>query len=446
MQVRDGGHRGSAGLSPPPPPHLYAPPPDTMGRHTDTTRQSLMGAAGATNLTPQHTARSPLPKTAHGGREEGDTGISISIVSPPPHTPRNTEAQQKHTARSRLCSCRGGGDIGESGGSGLGGRVGWEGRGQHAGLGPCRMRWHRDAEQRGDPHTAHRGMGGGCTLLGALLESSSWGETPTPARGSMGRELPATFLGTQQKEWGCEVTSQPRGQTANSREPPRHAKQERGNEPLPPRGSRGAAGQPPPHPLAALSTYWLSSLAACKERERGTAPPALEAPRWARGGAGRASDPHGGGLGAARSLWGAAGQQRTDRRTRDGHSFPPRGNEGGRPRAPDPPHPHGRGRTNSHGRTQRPTVRRGGTVGLPHSVGATPQRSKGALQRLVAAVLGLDELEDEEEDGLHAEHQHHAAHKAGRVEARRLELGAARQRGARGAAPYGTEWGYGDGP
>lgn len=262
----------------------------------------------------------------------------------------------------------------------------------------------------------------------------------------MGRGLPATFLGTQQKEWGCGVTSQPRGQTANSRNPPRHAKQEGGNEPLPPRGSRGAAGQPPPHPLAALSTYWLSSLAACKERERGTAPPALEAPRWARGGAGRASDPHGGGLGAARSLWGAAGQQRTDRRTRDGHSFPPRGNEGGRPRAPDPPHPHGRGRTNSHGRTQRPTVRRGETVGLPHSVGATPQRSKGALQRLVAAVLGLDELEDEEEDGLHAEHQHHAAHKAGRVEARRLELGAARQRGTRGAAPYGTEWGYGDGP
>lgn len=94
----------------------------------------------------------------------------------------------------------------------------------------------------------------------------------------MGRGLPATFLGTQQKEWGCGVTSQPRGQTANSRNPPRHAKQEGGNEPLPPRGSRGAAGQPPPHPLAALSTYWLSSLAACKERERGTAPPRVRSP------------------------------------------------------------------------------------------------------------------------------------------------------------------------
>lgn len=262
----------------------------------------------------------------------------------------------------------------------------------------------------------------------------------------MGRGLPATFLGTQQKEWGCGVTSQPRGQTANSREPPRHAKQEGGNEPLPPGAAAGQQGSP-------LPILWQRSApTGCPlwqraRKERGARPPpALEAPRWARGGAGRASDPHGGGLGAARSLWGAAGQQRTERRTRDGHSFPPRGNEGGRPRAPDPPHPHGRGRTNSHGRTQRPTVRRGGTVGLPHSVGATPQRSKGALQRLVAAVLGLDELEDEEEDGLHAEHQHHAAHKAGRVEARRLELGAARQRGARGAAPYGTEWGYGDGP
>lgn len=118
-------------------PTSMPPPPDTMGRHTDTTRQSLMGAAGATNLTPQHTARSPLPKTAHGGREEGDTGISISIVSPPPptQTPRNTEAQQKHTARSRLCSCRGGGILGRAGAQGWGGWSGVGGEGTACGAG-----------------------------------------------------------------------------------------------------------------------------------------------------------------------------------------------------------------------------------------------------------------------------------------------------------------------
>lgn len=37
-------------------------------------------------------------------------------------------------------------------------------------------------------------------------------------------------------------------------------------------GARGGS----PHP--APSTYWLSSLAACKEREMGHGPPTLEAP------------------------------------------------------------------------------------------------------------------------------------------------------------------------
>lgn len=282
----------------------------------------------------------------------------------------------------------------------------------------------------------------GCPIREQFLRGK-----PPPQRGAQwdgGCPPPSWGRSRRNGDVGSPHSPGDKQQTAET--PPATQSRKGGMSPFPQGAAAGQQGSP-------LPILWQRSApTGCPlwqraRKERGARPPpALEAPRWARGGAGRASDPHGGGLGAARSLWGAAGQQRTDRRTRDGHSFPPRGNEGGRPRAPDPPHPHGRGRTNSHGRTQRPTVRRGGTVGLPHSVGATPQRSKGALQRLVAAVLGLDELEDEEEDGLHAEHQHHAAHKAGRVEARRLELGAARQRGARGAAPYGTEWGYGDGP
>lgn len=220
-----------------------------MGRHTDTTRQSLMGAAGATNLTPQHTARSPLPKTAHGGREEGDTGISISIVSPPPptHTPRNTEAQQKHTARSRLCSCRGGGDWGERGLRAGGGGVGWEGRGQHAGLGPCRMRWHRDAEQRGDPHTAHRGMGGGMHAAGCPIREQFLGGKPPPQRGAQwdgGCPPPSWGRSRRNGDVGSPHSPGDKQQTAET--PPATQSRKGGMSPFPQGAAAGQQGSPLP--------------------------------------------------------------------------------------------------------------------------------------------------------------------------------------------------------
>lgn len=61
----------------------------------------------------------------------------------------------------------------------------------------------------------------------------------------------------------------------------------------------------------------------------------------------------------------------------------------------------------------------------------------GALQRLVGAVLRLDELDDEEDDGLDAEHQHDAADEAGGVKSGGVKFGAAGQRGAGGAGPWG---------
>jgi len=71
-------------------------------------------------------------------------------------------------------------------------------------------------------------------------------------------------------------------------------------------------------------------------------------------------------------------------------------------------------------------------AGAPPSI---PAGGAGALQRLVGAVLRLDELDDEEDHGLDAEHQHDAADEAGRVKAGRVGLGAARQRGAGGGGP-----------
>lgn len=157
------------------PPTSMPPPPDTMGRHTDTTRQSLMGAAGATNLTPQHTARSPLPKTAHGGREEGDTGISISIVSPPPphtHTQEHRGTTKAHSKVPALL-LQGGGRLGRAGAQGWGGEWGGRGGDSMRGWDPAGCDGTGMLNKEGTPTRRRGGWGGGCTLLGALLESSS---------------------------------------------------------------------------------------------------------------------------------------------------------------------------------------------------------------------------------------------------------------------------------
>lgn len=66
----------------------------------------------------------------------------------------------------------------------------------------------------------------------------------------------------------------------------------------------------------------------------------------------------------------------------------------------------------------------------------SPGRSTGPLQRLVGAVLRLDELDDEEGDGLDAQHQHDAPDETRRVEAGWAELGAACQRGTGGGGPW----------
>lgn len=73
---------------------LHHPSHSNPGHNTDTTSQSLMGAARATSVTPQHTTRSPLPKTAH---RKG-----VGEREPPSPPPEHTEAQQKHTARPWL--------------------------------------------------------------------------------------------------------------------------------------------------------------------------------------------------------------------------------------------------------------------------------------------------------------------------------------------------------
>lgn len=77
----------------------------------------------------------------------------------------------------------------------------------------------------------------------------------------------------------------------------------------------------------------------------------------------------------------------------------------------------------------------------------TPQGSTGPLQCLVGAVLGLDELDDEEGDGLDTQHQHHAPDETGRVEAGRVKLRAVRQWGTGGGGPWwpgkmGELWGF----
>lgn len=230
------------------------------------------------------------------------------------------------------------------------------------GSGPRRMRWHRDAGARtkGGPHTAHRGTeggwGGGDERCWVLPNRAA---APTPERGSMGRGPPAASLGAPQKGRGCGVTARPWGQTANSGEPPRHAKQGGGNGPLPPGGAVGQRGGPLPilrqHSAPTGCPLWQRA-----RKERGARPPPrLETPRWARRGAGRASEPHGVGVGAARSLWGAEGRRHTDRRTQGGFE-PPTRKRGRAPRTPGSPQPHGRGRTNSHGRTRHPTAGRRG--------------------------------------------------------------------------------------
>lgn len=123
-----------------------------------------------------------------------------------------------------------------------------------------------------------------------------------------------------------------------------------------PRGSRGAAGRPPPHPPAALSTYWLSSLAACKERERGAAPPPVRDPTvgttrgWESIGAPRGGC---GGRAVPMGCGGAAAHRQTDTgRVRTPH-------EETREGAPDPripPNPtggDGQTATGGHGTPRR---------------------------------------------------------------------------------------------
>lgn len=68
----------------------------------------------------------------------------------------------------------------------------------------------------------------------------------------------------------------------------------------------------------------------------------------------------------------------------------------------------------------------------PPKKNSIPAGGAGALQCLVGAVLRLDELDDEEDHGLDAQHQHDATDEAGRVKAGRVKFGAARQRGAGG--------------
>lgn len=237
---------------------------------------------------------------------------------------------------------------------------GWEGTAYGVGTPQDAMApgcWSQN--KGGTPHGApgdRGGWGGGDERRWVLSNRAA---APTPERGSMGRGPPAASLGAPQKGRGCGVTARPWGQTANSGEPPRHAKQGGGNGPLPPGGAVGQRGGPLPilrqHSAPTGCPLWQRA-----RKERGARPPPrLETPRWARRGAGRASEPHGVGVGAARSLWGAEGRRHTDRRTQGGFE-PPTRKRGRAPRTPGSPQPHGRGRTNSHGRTRHPTAGRRG--------------------------------------------------------------------------------------
>lgn len=66
-----GGHRDGGGHTLTTATQIHPP-----RRDTDTTSQSLIGAGQATSLTPQHTALTPLPKTAH--RKLGGVGLGTT--------------------------------------------------------------------------------------------------------------------------------------------------------------------------------------------------------------------------------------------------------------------------------------------------------------------------------------------------------------------------------
>lgn len=150
---------------------------------------------------------------------------------------------------------------------------GWEGTAYGVGTPQDAMApgcWSQN--KGGTPHGApgdRGGWGGGDERRWVLSNRAA---APTPERGSMGRGPPAASLGAPQKGRGCGVTARPWGQTANSGEPPRHAKQGGGNGPLPPGGAVGQRGGPLPilrqHSAPTGCPLWQRA-----RKERGARPP-----------------------------------------------------------------------------------------------------------------------------------------------------------------------------
>lgn len=217
-----------------------------------------------------------------------------------------------------------------------------------------------EPEQRGDPTRRTGGPRGGgeggmnaagCSLIGLQ---------PPPQRGAQwdgGRPPPPWGHRRRDGDVGSPHGPGDKQQTAEN--PPAMQSREVGMGPFPQGEPWGSGAAPSPSSGSTQHLLVVLSGSVQGKREGRGPPPRLETPRWARRGAGRASEPHGVGVGAARSLWGAEGRRHTDRRTQGGFE-PPTRKRGRAPRTPGSPQPHGRGRTNSHGRTRHPTAGRRG--------------------------------------------------------------------------------------
>lgn len=139
-QGRDGGgHRLSAAVPPPPctsTPATRTPPPPA-GHETDTTSQSLIGAARATSLTPRHTTRTPPPQN---NTQKGGAGLGT-----PPYTPTATQRHSKSTQQ-------GPGSASPAGIEGLGGGRGGQGLGEvGAGAWVLQPKCYREKHLRAHP-------------------------------------------------------------------------------------------------------------------------------------------------------------------------------------------------------------------------------------------------------------------------------------------------------
>lgn len=144
--------------------------------------------------------------------------------------------------------------------------------------GPCSSHPAKGAQGEGGLAPCHRGAGeGGRGHLAQVAEGARRYQGAVhrlhPTRGSVHKRglrgdtpFPSTANNSQEN-------SKPAGKPPfmqTRREGPRHSPPERGEGRVKLWGCRGAAPSPSP---PAPRTYWLSSLAACKERERGHGPP-----------------------------------------------------------------------------------------------------------------------------------------------------------------------------